>query len=175
MLQSKAGIENKEYKAQRSILADVDAGKISKEDFFAKAEELLKERIAALTPAPAKAPAPVAAAAAAPAPARAAVPIRPVVPAPAAVAPPAEHNAHQPPLEVTKPPRSGAVQSRSEARFWGESSVSEGSDDVINFGICPICEEVLKLAYPDALDVNGQLIHATCAAKAETQPQPNLN
>ena len=33
MLQSKAGIENREYKAQRSILADVDAGKISKEDF----------------------------------------------------------------------------------------------------------------------------------------------
>ena len=32
MLQSKAGIENKEYKAQRSILADVDAGKISRED-----------------------------------------------------------------------------------------------------------------------------------------------
>ena len=44
MLQSKAGIENKEYKAQRSILADVDAGKISKDDFFARAEELLKER-----------------------------------------------------------------------------------------------------------------------------------
>jgi len=32
MLQSKAAIENKEYKAQRSILADVDAGKISRED-----------------------------------------------------------------------------------------------------------------------------------------------
>jgi hypothetical protein len=45
MLQSKAGIENKEYKAQRSILADVDAGKISREDFFARAEELLKERL----------------------------------------------------------------------------------------------------------------------------------
>ena len=36
MLQSKAGIENKEYKAQRSILADVDAGKLSKEDLFAR-------------------------------------------------------------------------------------------------------------------------------------------
>src|SRR5262245_33931659 len=45
MLQSKAGIENKEYKAQRSILADVDGGKISKDDFFARAEELLKERL----------------------------------------------------------------------------------------------------------------------------------
>ena len=45
MLQSKAGIENKEYKAQRSILADVDAGKISKEELFARAEELMKERV----------------------------------------------------------------------------------------------------------------------------------
>src|SRR5437762_8806484 len=45
MLQSKAGIENREYKAQRSILADVDAGKIAKEELFARAEELLKERM----------------------------------------------------------------------------------------------------------------------------------
>ena len=45
MLQSKAGIENKEYKAQRSILAEVDAGKISKDDLFARGEELLKERV----------------------------------------------------------------------------------------------------------------------------------
>ena len=45
MLQSKAGIENKEYKAQRSILAEVDAGKISKDELFARGEELLKERV----------------------------------------------------------------------------------------------------------------------------------
>src|SRR5206468_2577570 len=45
MLQSKAGIENREYKAQRSILADVDAGKISREELFARAEELVKERM----------------------------------------------------------------------------------------------------------------------------------
>jgi pyruvate-ferredoxin/flavodoxin oxidoreductase len=45
MLQSKAGIENKEYKAQRSILADVDAGKIAREVFFSRAEELLKEKL----------------------------------------------------------------------------------------------------------------------------------
>ena len=51
MLQSKAGIENKEYKAQRAILADVDAGKISHQDFFTRAEELLKERLAASAPA----------------------------------------------------------------------------------------------------------------------------
>ncbi len=47
MLQSKAGIENREYKAQRSLLADVDAGKISKEDFLAHADLMLKERLAA--------------------------------------------------------------------------------------------------------------------------------
>ena len=45
MLQSKAGVENREYKAQRSLLADVDAGQISKEDLFAHGEELLKERM----------------------------------------------------------------------------------------------------------------------------------
>jgi pyruvate-ferredoxin/flavodoxin oxidoreductase len=49
LLQSKAGIENREYKAQRSLLADVDAGKIAMEDFFAHADRLLKERL----PAPA--------------------------------------------------------------------------------------------------------------------------
>jgi hypothetical protein len=70
MLQSKAGIENKEYKAQRSILADLDAGKFSREDFFARAEELMKEKLGsgveethkAASPAPAvaaKAPAAV--------------------------------------------------------------------------------------------------------------------
>ncbi|MET0167060.1 MAG: thiamine pyrophosphate-dependent enzyme, partial [Vicinamibacterales bacterium] len=47
MLQSKAGIENREYKAQRSLLADVDAGKVSKEHLFTYAEQLLKERMPA--------------------------------------------------------------------------------------------------------------------------------
>jgi pyruvate-ferredoxin/flavodoxin oxidoreductase len=46
MLQSKAGIENREYKAQRALLADVDADKISQEELLAHAEELLKARIA---------------------------------------------------------------------------------------------------------------------------------
>jgi pyruvate-ferredoxin/flavodoxin oxidoreductase len=45
MLQSKAGIENKEYKAQRSIMAEFDAGRISKEELFARAEELMRERL----------------------------------------------------------------------------------------------------------------------------------
>src|SRR5262249_19607197 len=54
MLQSKAGIENKDYKAQRALLADVDAGKVSREDLFARGVELLNERIPA-APAPAAA------------------------------------------------------------------------------------------------------------------------
>ena len=45
MLQSKAGIENREYKAQRAVLADADAGRISKEELFANAEALLKARL----------------------------------------------------------------------------------------------------------------------------------
>jgi pyruvate-ferredoxin/flavodoxin oxidoreductase len=46
MLQSKGGIINQDYKAQRSLLADVDAGKISKEDLFARGEALVRERMA---------------------------------------------------------------------------------------------------------------------------------
>jgi len=45
MLQSKAGIVNKEYQAQRAILADIDAGKLSREELFARGEELIKERV----------------------------------------------------------------------------------------------------------------------------------
>ena len=44
LLQSKAGIENRDYKAQRSILADADAGRISRQELFARAEELMRER-----------------------------------------------------------------------------------------------------------------------------------
>jgi pyruvate-ferredoxin/flavodoxin oxidoreductase len=45
MLQSKAGIVNKDYAAQKSILADVDAGKISKEELFARGEQLMRDRL----------------------------------------------------------------------------------------------------------------------------------
>ncbi|MBS1787032.1 MAG: 2-oxoacid:acceptor oxidoreductase family protein [Acidobacteria bacterium] len=45
MLQSKAGVVNKEYQAQRSILADFDAGKLSREELFARGEELLREHV----------------------------------------------------------------------------------------------------------------------------------
>jgi pyruvate-ferredoxin/flavodoxin oxidoreductase len=47
MLQSKAGIVNREYVAQKAILADVAAGKLSQEDLFTKGHELLKERLEA--------------------------------------------------------------------------------------------------------------------------------
>ena len=67
MLQSKAGLENREYIAQRSLLADVDAGRVSMEDFFAHAERMLKERMpaphahkpAGVRPAPAAAGTPI--------------------------------------------------------------------------------------------------------------------
>jgi pyruvate-ferredoxin/flavodoxin oxidoreductase len=52
MLQSKAGIENREYKAQRSILSDVDAGRLSKEELFARGDAILRERAKAGIGAP---------------------------------------------------------------------------------------------------------------------------
>ena len=51
MLQSKAGIKNREYEAQKAILADVDAGKISKDEFFAHAHEMVAEKLGNLVPA----------------------------------------------------------------------------------------------------------------------------
>jgi pyruvate-ferredoxin/flavodoxin oxidoreductase len=47
MLQSKAGIVNREYAAQKAILADVDAGKLPLEELFSRGAELVKERLAA--------------------------------------------------------------------------------------------------------------------------------
>jgi pyruvate-ferredoxin/flavodoxin oxidoreductase len=51
MLQSKAGIVNREYQAQKAILADVDAGKIALPEFLAHAHELLEERLGNAAPA----------------------------------------------------------------------------------------------------------------------------
>jgi pyruvate-ferredoxin/flavodoxin oxidoreductase len=45
MLQSKAGIANKDYAAQKTILAEVDAGKLSHDELFAHGHEMLKERV----------------------------------------------------------------------------------------------------------------------------------
>jgi hypothetical protein len=52
MLQSKAGIENRDYKAQRALLNDVDAGKVAKEDLFARGEEMIRERAKFFASAP---------------------------------------------------------------------------------------------------------------------------
>jgi pyruvate-ferredoxin/flavodoxin oxidoreductase len=46
MLQSKAGIVNKEYQAQKAILAEVDAGKLSLDELFKRGHELVRERVA---------------------------------------------------------------------------------------------------------------------------------
>ncbi len=46
MLQSKAGVVNKEYLAQKSILAEVEAGKLSLDELFSRGHEILKERLA---------------------------------------------------------------------------------------------------------------------------------
>ena len=51
MLQSKAGIKNREYEAQKAILADLDAGKLRQEEFFAHAQEMMAERLGNLVPA----------------------------------------------------------------------------------------------------------------------------
>jgi pyruvate-ferredoxin/flavodoxin oxidoreductase len=148
LLQSKADIENKEYKAQRSILADVDAGKISKEDLFARAEELMRERIPASVPARTPAPTPT--------------PTMTPKPVPASAEP-------KPHLEVAKQPRPSLVVKPLEWKHWEKLRVSDGADDVINLGICPICEESLRLAYPDAVHAGGQIVHSTCAAKMAEQ------
>jgi pyruvate-ferredoxin/flavodoxin oxidoreductase len=51
MLQSKAGVVNREYIAQKEILADVDAGKISQDELFAHGHELVQEKLGNLVPA----------------------------------------------------------------------------------------------------------------------------
>ncbi len=45
MLQSKAGIQNKEYAAQKAILAEVDAGKLPLEELLSRGHELVAERM----------------------------------------------------------------------------------------------------------------------------------
>ena len=44
-MQSHAGIENTDYKAQRALLAKVDAGEIGLDDLFENGETLLKEML----------------------------------------------------------------------------------------------------------------------------------
>ena len=51
MLQSKAGVKNREYEAQKALLADLEKGVIKKEDFFAHAQEMIAEKLGTLVPA----------------------------------------------------------------------------------------------------------------------------
>ncbi|HEY1986322.1 MAG TPA: 2-oxoacid:acceptor oxidoreductase family protein [Terracidiphilus sp.] len=51
MLQSKAGIVNKEYLAQKALLADVESGKINQDEFLLHAHEMLSEKLGNLVPA----------------------------------------------------------------------------------------------------------------------------
>jgi pyruvate-ferredoxin/flavodoxin oxidoreductase len=51
MLQSKAGIVNKEYAAQRDLLAEVDSGKLPLEELLTRGHELVKEKLGNLVPA----------------------------------------------------------------------------------------------------------------------------
>jgi pyruvate-ferredoxin/flavodoxin oxidoreductase len=51
LLQSKAGLQNRDYQAQRAILADVAAGRISEADLLASGDALLRERVKAAAPA----------------------------------------------------------------------------------------------------------------------------
>ena len=46
LLQSKAGIVNKDYAAQRTLLADVDAGKVATGELFARGPEMIEEILA---------------------------------------------------------------------------------------------------------------------------------
>jgi len=50
MLQSKAGIQNKEYAAQRGLLAEVDSGKLPLVELLTRGHELVKARIAITGP-----------------------------------------------------------------------------------------------------------------------------
>jgi pyruvate-ferredoxin/flavodoxin oxidoreductase len=45
MLQSKAGIVNKEYAAQRDLLAEVDSGKLPLDELLTRGHELIRERL----------------------------------------------------------------------------------------------------------------------------------
>ncbi len=51
MLQSKAGVKNREYEAQKAILADLDSGKPRQDEFFAHAHEIMAERLGNAVPA----------------------------------------------------------------------------------------------------------------------------
>jgi pyruvate-ferredoxin/flavodoxin oxidoreductase len=56
LLQSKAGIANTEYQAQRSLLKKVDSNEIALDEFLAHTGELFNQEQSALSAAPASTP-----------------------------------------------------------------------------------------------------------------------
>ena len=50
LLQSKAGIENLEYKAQRLLLGRVDSGEVPLEDFRSRSADMLEQCMVELKP-----------------------------------------------------------------------------------------------------------------------------
>ena len=45
MLQSKAGVENKDYIAQKSLLAKVEKGELTRDDLINRGSDLLNEEV----------------------------------------------------------------------------------------------------------------------------------
>lgn len=48
MLQSKTNIENKDYTAQKALLAKVEKGELTRDDLLNRGSELLNEEVAAM-------------------------------------------------------------------------------------------------------------------------------
>jgi pyruvate-ferredoxin/flavodoxin oxidoreductase len=62
LLQSKAGVDNLEYRAQRALLGRLEKGELARTDLLARGASLVKEEVARLAPKPAVAARPAAAA-----------------------------------------------------------------------------------------------------------------
>ena len=73
-------------------------------------------------------------------------------------------------LAQADPVQNRPAQNQPAWKRWEHSTRTEGADDGVGLGICPLCEGTLKLAYPDAVDVGGQIVHATCADRMTGQP-----
>jgi hypothetical protein len=48
-------------------------------------------------------------------------------------------------------------------------------ENVVEMGICPLCNKPMNSAHPDAVDFNGQLVHLDCDTLALDRQQQNNN
>jgi pyruvate-ferredoxin/flavodoxin oxidoreductase len=48
MLQSKAGVENKDYTAQKALLAKVEKGELTRDDLLNRGKDILNEEVATM-------------------------------------------------------------------------------------------------------------------------------